>query len=255
MKSLSGEGYRLRVALNVSEAQKDKLKARLTKLRATGATLSKLSSDEAAQLRTALRRSRRQKATITSFGKENARLRRTVRKLERRQASLEVQPAKLRAIRKALESELAGLRAVRKTLSKSLSIADAELRRALRRSRRQKATIKSLSRENARLRKGAKASWNRIQTLEAQLARLRATGAVLSKALFGRKSEKQDARAASSAAPQAMAVPDGPGSRSARRRSTRRRRRVCAPVAASPMRRSAPISPRSSRSTSRPTSV
>ena len=64
VKSLSGEGYRLRVALNVSEAQKDKLKARLTKLRATGATLSKLSSDEAAQLRTALRRSRRQKATI-----------------------------------------------------------------------------------------------------------------------------------------------------------------------------------------------
>ena len=146
----------------------------------------------AASLRTALRRSRRQKATITSFGKENARLRRTVRKLERRQASLEVQPAKLRAIRKALESELAGLSAVRKTLSKSLSIADAELRRALRRSRRQKATIKSLSRENARLRKGAKASWNRIQTLEAQLARLRATGAVLSKALFGRKSEKQE---------------------------------------------------------------
>ena len=62
----------------------------------------------------------------------------------------------------------------------------------MRRSRRQKATIKSLSRENARLRKGAKASWNRIQTLEAQLARLRATGAVLSKALFGRKSEKQE---------------------------------------------------------------
>ena len=62
----------------------------------------------------------------------------------------------------------------------------------MRRSRRQKATIKSLSRENARLRKGAKASWNRIQTLEAQLARLRATGAVLSKALFGGKSEKQE---------------------------------------------------------------
>ena len=63
--------------------------------------------------------------------------------------------------REALESELAGLRAVRKTLSKSLSVADADLRRALRRSRRQKATIKSLSRENARLRKGAKTSRNR----------------------------------------------------------------------------------------------
>ena len=66
------------------------------------------------------------------------------------------------------------------------------MRTALRRSRRQKTTIKTLSRENARLRKRAKASRNRIETLEAQLARLRATGAVLSKALFGRKSEKQE---------------------------------------------------------------
>ena len=58
--------------------------------------------------------------------------------------------------------------------------------------RRQKATIKSLSRENARLRKGAKTSRNRIETLEVQLERLRATGAVLSRALYGRKSEQQD---------------------------------------------------------------
>ena len=154
--------------------------------------LSKLPSDEAAQLRAALRRSRRQKTTMNVLRKQNARLRRTVRKLETRKAALAVQPAKLRAIRKALESELAGLRAVRKTLSKSLSVADADLRRALRRSRRQKATIKSLSRENARLRKGAKTSRNRIETLEVQLERLRATGAVLSRALYGRKSEQQD---------------------------------------------------------------
>ena len=139
-----------------------------------------------------MRRSRRQKTTLNARRKENARLHRTVRKLETRKAALEVQPAKLRAIGKALESELAGLRAVRKTLSKSLSVADADLRGALRRSRRRKATIKSLSRENARLRKGAKTSRNRIETLEAQLERLRATGAVLSKALYGRKSEQQD---------------------------------------------------------------
>ena len=168
------------------------MKARLAKLRAAGATLSKLPFDEAAQLRAALRRSRRQKTTMNVLRKQNARLRRTVRKLETRKAALAVQPAKLRAIRKALESELAGLRAVRKTLSKSLSVADADLRRALRRSRRQKATIKSLSRENARLRKGAKTSRNRIETLEVQLERLRATGAVLSRALYGRKSEQQD---------------------------------------------------------------
>ena len=181
-----------RLDKEVVRRDKEKLKARLAKLRAAGATLSKLPFDEAAQLRAALRRSRRQKTTMNVLRKQNARLRRTVRKLETRKAALAVQPAKLRAIRKALESELAGLRAVRKTLSKSLSVADADLRRALRRSRRQKATIKSLSRENARLRKGAKTSRNRIETLEVQLERLRATGAVLSRALYGRKSEQQD---------------------------------------------------------------
>ena len=191
-RSLSDEVFWLRQALEVSKAGKEKLKARLAKLRAAGATLSKLPSDEAAQLRAALRRSRRQKTTIEALRKDNGRLRRTMRKLETRKAALAVQPAKLRAIRKALESELAGLRAVRKTLSKSLSVAGADLRRALRRSRRQKATIKSLSRENARLRKGAKTSRNRIETLEVQLERLRATGAVLSSALYGRKSEQQD---------------------------------------------------------------
>ena len=183
-RSLSDEVFWLRHALEVFKAGQEKLKARLVKLRAAGATMSKLPSDEAAQLRAALRRSRRQKTTIEALRKDNARLRRTMRKLETRKAALEVQPAKLRAIRKALESELAGLRAVRKTLSKSLSVADADLRRTLRRSRRQKATIKSLSRENARLRKGAKTSRNRIETLEVQLERLRATGAVLSRALY-----------------------------------------------------------------------
>ena len=128
--------------------------------------------------RAALRRSRRQKTTINVLSKENARLRRAVKGSRTR--------------RESSDAQLAKLRATRKSLSKSLRGADAELRRALRRSRRQKATIKSLSRENARLRKRAKASRNRIETLEVQLARLRATGAVLSKALFGRKSEKQE---------------------------------------------------------------
>ena len=114
-RSLSDQVFWLRLALDGAEARKDKLKARLVKLRATGATLSKLPSDEAAQLRNVLRRSRRQKATI-----------------------------------------------------------------------------KSLSRENARLHRAVKASRSRIETLEAQLARLRSTGAVLSRALFGRKSEQQN---------------------------------------------------------------
>ena len=107
-RSLSEEVYGLHHALKVSKAGTEKLKARIVKLRAAGATLSKLRCDEAAQLRSALRRSRRQKTTINA------------------------------------------------------------------------------------LRKGAKTLRNRIETLEAQLARLRATGAVLSKTLYGRKSEQQD---------------------------------------------------------------
>ena len=100
-RSLSDEVFWLRHALEVSRAGKEKLKARLAKLRAAGATLSKLPCDEASQLRATLRRSRRQKTTLKARRKENARLHRTVRKLETRKAALEVQPAKLRAIRKA----------------------------------------------------------------------------------------------------------------------------------------------------------
>ena len=177
-RSLSDEVYRLRLALEVSNAGNDKLKARVVKLRAFGATLSKLPCDEAAQLRAALRRSRRHKTTINVLRRDNARLRKAA------------QASKTRT--EASQAQLAAVHAIRKSLSKSLSGADAELRKALRRSRRQKATIKSLSHENARLRKGAKTSRNRIETLEAQLARLRATGAVLSKALYGRKSEQQE---------------------------------------------------------------
>ena len=178
VRSLSDEAYRLRHALEVSEAGKDKLKARLAKLRTTGATLSKLPFDEADHLRNVLRRSRRQKTTIGRLHKENARLRKAVKAAKTGRA--------------ASEARLARLRTARKTLSASLSGMDAELRRVLRRSRRRKATIRSLSRENARLRKGAKTSRNRIETLEADLARLRATGAVLSRALYGRKSEQQE---------------------------------------------------------------
>ena len=92
-RSLSDEVFWLRHALEVSKAGKEKLKARLVKLRAAGATLSKLPCDEASQLRATLRRSRRQKTTLNARRKENARLHRTVRKLETRKAALEVQPA------------------------------------------------------------------------------------------------------------------------------------------------------------------
>ncbi len=61
----------------------------------------------------------------------------------------------------------------------------------LRRSRRQKSTIMSLSRENARLRRTVKGARNRIEALEAETTKLRATAKVLSKRLYGRKSEQK----------------------------------------------------------------
>jgi len=176
--SLSDQVFWLRHALEGSRAGHKKLTARIAKLRAAGAALSKESFDEAAHLRNVLRRSRRQKTTIGRLRKENALLRKALKAA--------------RAGRQAAETRAAELRAVRKTLSASLSGMDAELRRVLRRSRRQKATIRSLSRENARLHREAKGSRGRIGTLQAQLARLRSTGAVLSKRLYGRKSEQQD---------------------------------------------------------------
>ena len=134
--------------------------------------------DEDIQLRAALRRLRDQSDRVRSLSEEVFWLR------------IALDGAKAR--KEALKARLVELRAVGATLSKLPSDEAAHLRVALRRSRRQKTTINVLSKENARLRKRAKASRNRIETLEVQLARLRATGAVLSKALFGRKSEKQE---------------------------------------------------------------
>ena len=177
VRSLSTELYRVRLTLEVSEHAREKLRARLAKFRALGTTLSRLPFDEATHLRNVLRRSRRQKTTITRLGKENARLHRTVKAAK--------------AGREAAEARLAGLRAARRALSKKLSDMDAELRRVLRRSRRQKSAIRSLAGENARLRKAVRGTRRRIETLEAQLDRLRAAGSVLSKRLYGRRSEQQ----------------------------------------------------------------
>ena len=67
---------------------------------------------------------------------------------------------------------------------------DAELRKALRRSRYQNTALNALRKENARLRRRAKASQGRVGALEAELLKLRSTAAVLSKTLYGRRSEK-----------------------------------------------------------------
>ena len=88
----------------------------------------------------------------------------------------------------SLRREVARLR---KAVARAQVQADAELRKALRRSRRQKTALNALTKENARLRRTAKASQGRVGTLEAELSKLRATAAVLSGTLYGRRSEKQ----------------------------------------------------------------
>ena len=84
------------------------------------------------------------------------------------------------------------LRAREAARSRSPSRADAELRKALGRSRRQKTALRSLSRENGRLCRALRKSETRRARLEAELAKLRATGAVLARRLFGRGSERQE---------------------------------------------------------------
>ena len=98
----------LRWDLKGSEARKEKLKERVVKLRACGATLSKLPADEAAQLRKALRRSRRHKSAIRSLSTDNARLRKAVRKATKRQAALETELAEVRASRAVLSRRMYG---------------------------------------------------------------------------------------------------------------------------------------------------
>ena len=108
VRSLSDEAYRLRHALEVSEAGKDMLKARLAKLRTTGATLSKLPFDEADHLRNVLRRSRRQKTTIGRLHKENARLRKGAKTSRNRIETLDADLARLRATGAVLSRALYG---------------------------------------------------------------------------------------------------------------------------------------------------
>ena len=76
--------------------------------------------------------------------------------------------------------------------SMSPAAADAELRKVLGQARRRKAGMTRLSKENARLRRTVRRLQRRTGTQETEIAKLRATRAVLSKALHGRRSERQD---------------------------------------------------------------
>ena len=98
------------LGLKASEAMHEQLQGRLVKLRATGATLSKLPSDEAAELRKALRRSRRHKGATRPLSRDNARLRKSVLVSQRRKAAPETELAEVRASPAVLSEWLYGRR-------------------------------------------------------------------------------------------------------------------------------------------------
>ena len=101
--------------------------------------------------------------------------------------------ASRRKLNAAVEQEGSPRHAAKDALSRRAEVS--RLRKLLREAgveSGRRSTIMSLRMEVSRLRRAAKASQSRIETLEAQLAKLRATRAVLSKALFGRKSEKRE---------------------------------------------------------------
>ena len=66
------------------------------------------------------------------------------------------------------------------------------MRNALRRSRRQKTALNAVTKENTRLRRTVGRLRRRTGTRETEIAKLRATRAVLSKALYGRRSEMRE---------------------------------------------------------------
>ena len=103
----------------------------------------------------------------------------------------------LDACRKRLKAAVKETEEVRRTARDALSL-QAEvtrLRKLLEAAgveSSKRSTMVSLRKEVGRLRKAVRALETRAVALEAQLAKLRATRAVLSKTLFGRKSEKQE---------------------------------------------------------------
>ena len=178
MTSLRMEVAQLRRTVRSSEARRHEMRQlhrALLQANTDNDTLRQL-LDETVRLYDGTRKLRDQKDRIRSLSDDAGQLRHALKAAE--------------AAKERLKARL--LRATEAARSLSPRAEDAQLRKFLRRSRRQKTTINELSRENARLRRTAKVSRNRLETLEAQLAKLHATRAVLSKALFGRKSEKQE---------------------------------------------------------------
>ena len=225
---LSRENARLRKALERSQEQKDELVAlrrKVAALRRSKRAAQASPPRASARLRKALERTRKQKDTIKALRGEVGSLNRETRRLNRENGRLgrELEPLqglkktvrRLSGEAKLLRGELAGYHdrmdlialltrrvddltiALRKSALEKEGL-EAELAErpllpaVFRRLRDRDKTIASLRKANERLGKKIRVPRARNARLEARIAKLRTTRAVLSKALYGSKSEKQD---------------------------------------------------------------
>ena len=173
--SLRREVARLRKAVPGAEVQTRKIRElhqALLKERDDTAALRRL-LHETVRLYDGTRKLRDQKERIVSLSDDVGWLRHALQRSE--------------AGKQRLKGRL--LRAVEALRSRAPATAQLELRKALGRSLRQKAALRRLLKENARLRRKVKGWGRRLAVQELELGRLRATRAVLSKALHGRRSE------------------------------------------------------------------
>ena len=225
---LSRENARLRKALERSQEQKDELVAlrrKVAALRRSKRAAQASPPRASARLRKALERTRKQKDTIKALRGEVGSLNRETRRLNRENGRLgrELEPLqglkktvrRLSGEAKLLRGELAGYQdrmdlialltrrvddlaiALRKSaLEKEgleAKLAERPLLPAVfRRLRDRDKAIASLRKANERLGEKIRVPRARNARLEARIAKLRTTRAVLSKALYGSKSEKQD---------------------------------------------------------------
>ena len=207
LESLRREVARLNKALSDALPPKEAARLRKEVARLNKALSGALPPGEAARLR---RVAEKRENTIASLREELEGREKDVARLENRLAweKLETKThektircrdeevirlcGKIKELRDQLRVSLRAADVAKEALRSRSSRRDEALRKALGRSRRQKTAIGSLSRENGRLCRALRKSEARRARLEAELAKLRATGAVLARRLFGRRSERQE---------------------------------------------------------------
>ena len=123
--------------------------------------------------------------------KDQAQLRHLLHEALRLHAKLK---GRYRSLRTALKRTVDAKEGFKARLRRATApaAADADLRKALRRLRRQKSALNAVTKENTRLHRKVRRLRRRTGKQDTEIAKLRTTRAVLSKALHGRRSEQRE---------------------------------------------------------------